>query len=379
MKINTVTKKEYIENISGFSIKSMDINDREVYLLTLVEEPDLSDNKLPLEKKLAREGDFIYRFLNFKLEPKHAFSFMETAPSFVNRALSIFSKKSGWISVDFNGNAWEVDVDDLIKWPGYSIQQTDAYQLTERKSIRKTKKTINAPAGLTGGWLSYINELKEIDGSIYACGGIRKVLKREGYKKWVDITLHKDHPQLHQEMIDVAINGNQSKVPSSFKSVDGFSAKDIYACGSDGDCWHYDGKTWKHIDIPTNKELNKIVCTEEGVVYIASRDGLIIKGRDACNEQPESWKLLQSDIKALNGQPFEGATWFQSKLYVSTSYALYVLNDEELERMDFGDNHQFSFQNVVSNKNLLLSYGPYDALTFDGDTWKTIISSRVSE
>ena len=123
-KLTPVTKQEYIENFSGFCIKSMDINyERNVYVLTLVEDPNLSDDA-PLEKRLAREGDFIYRFLNFKLEPEHVLSYMETAP-FVNRALSIFSPNSGWVSVDFNGRGWESSVDKLVKWPGYqSHKQT---------------------------------------------------------------------------------------------------------------------------------------------------------------------------------------------------------------------------------------------------------------
>lgn len=376
MKVKAVTKKEYFDNFSGFSIKDMDINDRNIFLLTLVEAPDPNDSELPLEKELAREGDFVYRFLNFKLEPEHAFSFMETAPGFVNRALSIFSKKSDWVSVDFNGKAWEVDVDDLVKWPGYHIHQTDPYEVINSEEKSKRRRAINAPEGLTGGWLSYISELKEINGSIYACGGIRKVLKRESYDKWVDITLQKDHPQLRQEIIDTIENSDKAGGYSSFRDVDGFNEKDIYACGSGGDCWHFDGVDWRRMDIPTNQELNKVVCAGDGLVYIASRDGKILKGRGKYREEGEHWELLKSDIKALDGQPFEGATWFQGKLYVSTSYGLYELSDEKLLRVDFGDEHQFSFKNVKSNSRYLFSFGPDNILVFDGSNWQTVIVNR---
>jgi len=367
-----LSRKNYIENFEGFSIKSMDINDRGIYFCTLVEEPDIEN--APLEKQLAREGDFIYRFLNFKLEPKQIASYMEVGANYVNRALVVFSKKDNWISVDFNGWVWEMNVQKLERWPGYDIPQTDPIKPKERKG--KAKKLLNAPTGgFSMGRLTYIKELKVIDDEVYVCGGIRKVLKRNGYDDWEDLTLMKEHPQLHKEYLDAQKNGTDSPFIGSFKSLDGFNKNDIYACGSNGDCWHYDGVTWIRMNIPTNLELNKIVAAKDGNVYIAARDGVIVKGRDKYENNPEEWELIKSDISALNGKPFEGATWFKDKLYVSTSYGLYVLESNKLKPVEFGKEAQFSFQHVISNEEILISYGPYNALSFDGKEWKTIVSS----
>jgi len=366
-----LSRKNYIENFEGFSIKSMDINDRGIYFCTLVEEPDIEN--APLEKQLAREGDFIYRFLNFKLEPKQIASYMEVGANYVNRALVVFSKKDNWISVDFNGWVWEMNVQKLERWPGYDIPQTDPIKPKERKG--KAKKLLNAPTGFSMGRLIYIKELKVIDDEVYVCGGIRKVLKRNGYDDWKDLTLMKEHPQLHKEYLDAQKNGTDSPFIGSFKSLDGFNKNDIYACGSNGDCWHYDGVTWIRMNIPTNLELNKIVAAKDGNVYIAARDGVIVKGRDKYENNPEEWELIKSDISALNGNPFEGATWFKDKLYVSTSYGLYVLESNKLKPVEFGKEAQFSFQHVISNEEILISYGPYNALSFDGKEWKTIVSS----
>jgi len=372
-----LTKKEYKKNFGGFAIKSMTISDKRVYFCTLVEDPDYHDENLPTEKALAREGDFIYRFVNFAIEePKNYVAYMEIDPGIINRALTSYTKKDAWISVDFNGMVWEVKVSGFDEWPGYRIPQTDP--ITPKKPDPKAKPKkgldglqLNAPGGewaFRGGHLLYINELKVIDDVVYACGGDRKVLRREAYEKWTDLTLTKEHPQLRKDDEDVF----------SFNSLDGFNGNDLYACGSGGDFWHYDGKTWTKIKMPSI-ELNKVVCAKDGNVYVAARDGKVFKGRKAHGKNKEHWKLIEGDAKGLVGNPFEGATYYKGKLYLSTSYGLYEMGeDEKIKAVDFGKEVQHSFQHVTANEEILISYGPYNALVFDGKEWQTIVSSLVA-
>jgi outer membrane protein assembly factor BamB len=127
-----------------------------------------------------------------------------------------------------------------------------------------------------------------------------------------------------------------------------------------------------------NIELNQVVCAGDGYVYVAARDGKVFKGRAKHGKNKELWKLIESDTKGLIGNPFEGATWYKGKLYLSTSYGLYELGkDEKIKAVDFGKEVQHSFQRVTSNDDILISYGPYNALVFDGTEWQTIVSSLV--
>jgi len=384
---NYITKKEYQENFEGFAIKSMaGTGSRDIYLCTLVEDLDYSDPNLPQEKAIAREGDLEYRFLNFELEkPKNYVTYMGINAGCINRALIVHSEKDGWISVDFNGMVWEGKVEALQNWPGYRIPQTDP--IKPKKSEPKAKRKeglaglqLNAPGGewaFPKGRLRYIKELTVIDNVVYACGGVRKVLRRESYDKWTDLTLMKEHPQLQQEYLDAQKIGEKSPLIGSFNSMDGFNGSDIYACGSGGDFWHYDAKIWTKIHMP-NVELNKVVCAADGNVYVAARDGKVFKGRAKHGKNKELWKLIESDTKGLIGNPFEGAAWFKEKLYLSTSYGLYELGkDEKIKAVDFGNEVQHSFQHVTANDDILISYGPYNALVFDGTEWKTIVSSLL--
>ena len=360
----------------------MTISDRGVYFCTLVEDPDYGDENLPTAKALAREGDFTYRFINLAIEkPRNYVAYMEINPGAINRPLTSYTKKDAWISVDFNGMVWEVKKEGFEEWPGYRIQQTDPTKAKEKKKAKKGLMglQLNAPGGewaFAKGRLRYIKELKVIEDVVYACGGIRKVLRRDGYDKWTDITLMKEHPQLQKEYLDAQEADEKTPFVGSFNSVDGFNGNDIYACGSGGDFWHYSAKTWTKINMP-NMELNKVVCAGDGYVYVAARDGIVFKGRQAHERKSSHWEMIEAKLPELNDNSFEGAAWFKGKLYLSTSYGLYELNDSKIQRVNFGKEVQHSFQHVTANDGILISYGPYNALVFDGKEWKTIVSSLV--
>ena len=128
-----------------------------------------------------------------------------------------------------------------------------------------------------------------------------------------------------------------------------------------------------------NIELNKVVCAGDGYVYVAARDGIVFRGRQADEKKSSHWEMIEAKVRGLNGHPFEGAAWYKGKLYLSTSYGLYELNDDKIQKVNFGKEVQHSFQHVTVSEDILISYGPYNALVFDGKEWKTIVSSLVKE
>jgi hypothetical protein len=377
--MNKITKNEYQEFFNGYAIKSIAIKNNNACALTLYEDIDLENESLPRWKRFSREGELNYRFIFFRFEEsKNRLGWAEIEGGEINRALMTYPNEQEPLSVDFNGWTWEGKVEGLENWPSYQIPQTDSVEPAQQNQQKGPMLNVpGAEYAFPKGRLRYISELKVIDDVVYACGGVRKVLRRESYEKWTDLTLMKEHPQLQKEYLEAKESAEKPPIVGSFKSMDGFDANDLYACGVGGDFWHFDGKTWGKISMPL-VDLYQVVCGQDGNVYIAARDGKVFKGRAAHGNENEHWKLIESNTKGLLGNPFEGATWFKGKLYLSTSYGLYALDNDEIIPVDFGKEVQHSFQHVTANDEILISYGPYNALVFDGKKWNTIISSLVN-
>ncbi|NHZ40887.1 hypothetical protein [Massilia aquatica] len=58
-----------------------------------------------------------------------------------------------------------------------------------------------------------------------------------------------------------------------------FSAADMYAVGSDGDVWHFEGTAWHSCPFPTDASLETVCCAGDGLVYITEINGSVWAGR----------------------------------------------------------------------------------------------------
>jgi len=157
-----------------------------------------------------------------------------------------------------------------------------------------------------------ISSMKVINGQAYVVGAWRTVFRRDGADSWT--CLHgndaKEVEKLQEEDRDVG-----------FKDIDGFSKKEIYACGEGGDLWSYDGDRWKPLDVPTNKDMVSICCTSTGIVYIACDDGTLVEGRG------NGWKVLKEKV----ADEVLDMIWYQEKLYIACGmYGLYVYDKEKI-------------------------------------------------
>lgn len=221
--------------------------------------------------------------------------------------------------------------------------------------------------------------LRRIGDSIYASGDYHKLFKRVGKKQWVDLTKPSEHTELHELGVAQSKGNYSQTLPSTFMSFDGFSESDIYACGGEGDLWHYDGQRWTQLSPPINSELNNLVCGDDGFVYITSSWGDLLKGYYRDGE--EQWELIPQDVVSMD-LGFEDAAWFKGKLYLSNSWGLYVLEEGTVKRIDFsneGHNAQYSFKRVVAGHGILISYGLDNAVMFDGQQWQAIINPHNLE
>jgi hypothetical protein len=210
--------------------------------------------------------------------------------------------------------------------------------------------------------------IKYIDGEAYIVGILRKVFKRTGVFEWIDLTDPNKHPHLFEELAKhKEKRGNYLGIDTGFSAIDGFSSKDIYAAGDNGDAWHYNGNTWRRLDIPGNFDIKTVTCGGDGNVYFAGYTGGIIKGTI------DHW----TNIDERGGMVINETAWFQDKLYLSDERDLYTLEGDELKPYKYpkGGPQQYSFRGVAASKDALVAYGSYQALVFDGEHWEEVIGS----
>jgi len=154
-----------------------------------------------------------------------------------------------------------------------------------------------------------IMRIRHIAGKAYIAANWRTVFRRDGIDNWA--VLHGNDPS------QVEIQQKQNR-ELGFNDIGGFSENDIYACGGQGDLWHFNGKKWSELDLPTNIEFKSLCCAPNGKIYIGCENGTLIEG---INEQ---WNILET--KAANID-ITDMTWYKDKLYLACGmYGLYVFD-----------------------------------------------------
>jgi hypothetical protein len=155
------------------------------------------------------------------------------------------------------------------------------------------------------------------------------------------------------------------QLPREFdvEAIHGFSESDIYAVGSKGELWQFNGQSWLKRNLPTNVNLLSVKCAEDGIVYIGGHGGLLVRGRN------EAWEILDQPHMHSDIWDIE---WFRGELYVSTFSGLYRLKGRNLERILFGENKPQSFYHLSVGERVLWSVGEADVMSFDGTNWTPV-------
>lgn len=191
-----------------------------------------------------------------------------------------------------------------------------------------------------------IRNAKTIEGYVYACGMLRQVFRRTNEYQWKNIS--------------APLPGSDEKV--GFEALDGYSGNEIYAVGWSGEIWEFDGADWHNRSSPTNLILTSVCCAGDNVVYIGGQQGVLIKGRNSVWEIVQWEEPVDADLWDL--------CWFQDKLYVATIASLYVLTENKLVEVDFGEIAVSSCYSLTQAEGILWSVGSYDVVSFDGTTWQ---------
>ncbi len=191
-----------------------------------------------------------------------------------------------------------------------------------------------------------IRNARSIEGYIFACGMHRQVFQLVEKNIWKDLSA--PFPDVGEKV--------------GFEDVDGFSLKELYAVGWNGEIWQFDGLTWVNRNSPTNLIMSSICCGQDGIVYIGGQQGSLIKGREDVWEMIEWEEETDVDIWDL--------CWFKGKLYVATMTDLFILDQNLLVPVDFGELYVPSCYNLTEAEGVMWSIGKDDVLSFDGDKWQ---------
>jgi hypothetical protein len=189
--------------------------------------------------------------------------------------------------------------------------------------------------------------VRAIDGVAYAAGMDRQVWRRDGANLWT--------------CIDATMRPGPREDVVGFEGIDGFSSKDIYAGGWNGEIRHWDGKKWKEVDSPTNAILTNLVCGD-AAVYAIGRLGLVVRGRGS------RWKILKQDVD----EDLWGAAWFKGKLWVASLTQLYTLEKDELVPVEFKDGQPETCKHLSAADGILWSIGRKDLFEYNGKKWTRI-------
>jgi len=243
----------------------------------------------------------------------------------------------------------------------YPIVSTQNFYIDELKSKTNWYPIPNNERG------QLAKGVTNIDGEVYAYGMVRSVFKRTGVKAWENITSESKHPNIYRD-IDRR-RGNLIGDKVGFSALDGFSANDIYAGGNGGDFWYYNGKEWRRIDLPINADISTITCGKDGKVYVGSRVGNVVVGRD------NSWEVIK-------GRTYEmtHSCWFDGKVYFSSQDGRIYTYDEtkkELVEATFKTSYpeymHHLIRGIASCDECLVAYTAVQAYAYDGEVWHEVI------
>lgn len=193
----------------------------------------------------------------------------------------------------------------------------------------------------TGG----IRSVASIDGKAYAVGLRGMVYRFEGPRQWSRI----------DDGLPDTVNG---------QAIHGFSDDEIYVVGRNGAIWARNAGRWQACDSPTSVTLTSVTCASDGWVYAAGHKGVLLRGRG------DTWQIIEQNETDDDIWDLE---WFMDKLHASTMTSIYILKDNQLVPMAFGDDTPKSCYQLSANGGVMWSNGEFDLMSFDGNQWSRIV------
>jgi hypothetical protein len=195
----------------------------------------------------------------------------------------------------------------------------------------------------------FFMDLRYIGTHLYACGGQNMVQKQIG-KQW-------------RRMDQGIFSPIGNTVDRSLQSIDGFSDDDIYAVGSGGSIYHWDGGGWTKLDSPTNYPLYCVLCATDGHIYAGGSGGILLRG-----DKDGTWQDLSDP--AVTQETLRDMTEFQGRIYVTGMETLVSTDGGTVEKVSVPVKGKKAYYAIDSVADALWCVGNDSVLQFDGKKWR---------
>lgn len=190
--------------------------------------------------------------------------------------------------------------------------------------------------------------VRRIGENVYVVGMDRQVYRRDGVNAW--------------SSYDTGIPRDRDpKKISGFEALDGFSEKDIYAVGWDGEIWNCVDGNWQQQTSPVGQVLLDVCCGGDGFVYACARNGLLVRGKHG------QWEALEL---GQFSESLWSLAWFKERLYAASMDTVFVLDDDDrLAPVYMGNDSAKTCYDLITGDGVMWSVGAKDVMSFDGQHW----------
>ncbi|MUT53468.1 MULTISPECIES: hypothetical protein [Pseudomonas] len=218
----------------------------------------------------------------------------------------------------------------------------------------KIEKIKGAGLDHTGHSQGYMNSIRYIGDTLYACGYNGQVYKRQ-QEKWeqFDLGIREKNP--------AQLTANDT--PFDLISIQGLHESDIYITGNEGFIAHYNGAKWSILPPVTRACLYGIFIQSESEVWIAGSNGTIVQGNATDGFQATHRKSLDCDFYSI--------TSFKGKIFIGASDGIYSLHDNKILKVNL-PKQVIEVDSIETKNGVLWALSAKKIIKFDGDIWKII-------
>ena len=323
-----ISKKEYRETFSRFSIDRCAVRDRNIMYFTTHEDntehhPVMGQSKIEKalvvfyrdDEKGTRVGAHFY----------DGFRRLNCAVSKI--------PKTNVVAVDSSGQA-------IIFGSG------------DKAIEREIESSPTGP--MRGG----TRNLRTIGDYVYLASGLRGVCRRTGVEQWESLCPPAEFKR--------KASARQKQTENwGFDDIAGFSEDHFYCCGGKGDVWRYKKGNWKQCDFPSNYHLESICCGGDGRVYIGGQTGSLFVGSE------DNWELIDKGGLSL---PYRDLVWYNDKVWGTNSYGLWSLEDGKMKEVKLDDSIKVCAGHLSVADGVMLLAGANGAAFLEEGTWHLIFN-----
>lgn len=252
------------------------------------------------------------------------------------------ARDARWVNQEINEDIVSVSYtkrgDDWSWW--LLGKRGDVISLSARGRISESIST----AGTGAGKLGYLDQIREIDGQLYACGLRRQVYVRDD-SGWSALSS----------------GALAAERKYGFRAIDGSSSSDIHAVGYVGEIWYFDGDVWRQANSPTNVTLEAIRYVGPEMCYACGKSGIVVRG------YKDKWEIVDYAGK----QNFWGVEVFQGKVYLSSTSGLYIVDQNGIQLLNLG--RKVEGRRLYSNGSELWSMENHELWVYDGASWQEVV------